>query len=137
MTAYVLIKGGEVVQKDCNPREGFIAAPDSVIVGMHTDDGGKTFRNPPPAPLTVDDFHEALYRHFDATARADRWDSRQTLIQRAAFPGKWQPLALAFCAWVDECEVFALGLLNEVQAGTKPPPENEEAFLALLPSFNP
>lgn len=135
--SYALVEDGVVVQKDCAPREGFIAVPDGVVCGMLTDDGGKTFRNPPPPSLTVDDFHEALYRHFDATARADRWDNRQTLMQRAAFPGQWQALALAFCAWIDACEVLALTLLADVQAGVKPAPENEEAFLALLPPFNP
>lgn len=135
MTAYVLIQDGTVIQKELAARDGLIAVPDDVVCGMLTDDG-KTFRNPPPPALTVDDFHEALYRHFDRVARADRWDNRQTLMQRAAFPGQWQPLALAFCAWIDACEILALNLLTEVQAGTKPAPENEEAFLALLPTFN-
>lgn len=137
MTSYVLIKGGKVVQKDCNPREGFIAAPDSVVCEMLTDDGGKTFRDPPPPPLTAADFRDALYRHFDATAQKDQWDNRMTFMQRASFPGQYQQLSLSFCAWIDACEVFALGLLAGVQAGTEPAPENEEAFLALLPPFNP
>lgn len=85
--------------------------------------------------LSVANFHAALYEHFDATAQADRWDNRNTLMQRAAFPGRWQALALAFCAWVNDCEVAALEMLSQVEAGEVAPPESVDAFIAALPAW--
>lgn len=134
--AYGKIVGGVLIQKDPSPSHGFVGIPEDAICGQVTSDGGKTFSNPPPPPLTVKDCHDALYRHIDSLAQADGWDSRITFMQRAAFPGHWQQAAIEFCKRVDACEIFALGLLAEVQAGEKPAPQDEAAFLALLPPFN-
>lgn len=135
MTVYVQIVGGKVVDNECAPKEGYIEAPDNVVCGMLTDDGGKTFRDPPPPAPSVDDFHDALYEHINAAARAMGWDSRITFMQRASFPGRWQQPALEFCDWVDRCEVFALDLLAEVQKGEKPAPESTQALIDQLPKY--
>lgn len=107
-------------------------APEGVDVGWLDD--GKKFTAPPAPGLTVADFHAALYEHFDAAARADNWDNRVTLMQRAAFEGHWQSLALEFCDWVNRCEVLALGLLAQYQAGEIAPPATTDEFISQLPA---
>lgn len=97
-------------------------------------DNGQAFLPPAAQALTVADFHGALYDHFDAAAQADNWDNRVTLMQRAAFEGHWQALALEFCAWVNQCEVQALALLAQYQAGEVVPPGSTDAFISQLPA---
>lgn len=94
---------------------------------------GENFHRPAPPALTEKDFNEALYRHFNEVAQADRWDDRNTLLARAGYPNQWQALAQSFGKWVNTCEVFALDLLDKVMNGEKEPPASIEAFLALLP----
>lgn len=130
--AFVLIdEAGVIRQKQPNHDEGFVEAPDWVVCGMHK--AGDSFVAP-PVVLTVEDFHEALYRHFDDVARADRWDSRITYIQRASLPGYWQEPALAYFNWINECEVLALDLLSKVEAGQAEPPASIAAFISMLPA---
>lgn len=110
----------------------FRPCDEAVQVGWVDD--GKTFTAPPQPALTVADFHQALYEHLDAFARADGWDNRVTFMQRASYPGHWQAWAILFCKWVDACEVLALGLLASVTAGEAAPPESIADFLNLLPA---
>lgn len=130
--AFVKLDGdGVIVQKQGYWEQGFVDAPDDVVCGMRKV--GEAFVAPPVA-LTVRHFHEALYQHFDNVARADRWDSRVTFIQRASLPGYWQEPAIAYFNWINECEVRALGLLAQVESGTTQPPESIEAFISMLPA---
>lgn len=128
--SYVLIFDGVIVQKQPNDQAGFVEAPDWVVCGMRKV--GDEYIAPSPA-LTVQDFHKALYDHFDAVAMQDRWDNRITYIQRASLPGYWQAPALAYFNWINECEVLALGLLAQVEAGTANPPANTQDFISMLP----
>lgn len=90
---------------------------------------------PRPAQPTVEEFHEALYQHFDRTAQADNWDNRNTLLARAGYEGHWKALALSFAEWMNGCELKALGTLAKVQAGEEAPPASVEAFLSTLPAW--
>lgn len=49
--AYVLVQDGVVVQKQPDPADGFIEAPESVVCGFLYADGEFTQPEPPPAPL--------------------------------------------------------------------------------------
>ena len=56
MIVYVLIESGVVIQKQPNPQDGFIQAPDSVICGMlyNSETGEFTSPEPVPQPVTLD-----------------------------------------------------------------------------------
>lgn len=95
---------------------------------------GEKFSAPVIQP-TVQEFHEALYQHFDKVAQADNWDNRSTLLARAGYEGHWQALALSFAEWMNRCELQALATLAEVQAGTATPPASIDAFLSALPAW--
>ena len=88
---------------------------------------------PAPPPPTVADFDAALTRHLDATAQARRYDSRITCTLRAGYPGPFQAEGQAFALWMDACNLAAYTLLAEVQAGTRPLPENTQALIEALP----
>ena len=78
-------------------------------------------------------FEAALDRHLDATAQARRYDNRITCALRAGYPGPFQPEGQAFALWMDACNLAAYTLLAEVQAGTRPLPENAQALIEALP----
>ena len=78
-------------------------------------------------------FEAALDRHLDATAQARRYDNRITCALRAGYPGPFQAEGQAFALWMDACNLAAYTLLAEVQAGTRPLPENTQALIEALP----
>jgi len=55
---YALIEHSEVVQIDCNPREGFIEVEDNVSCGMLYD--GKNFSLPASPPISIQSQIQAL-----------------------------------------------------------------------------
>jgi len=55
---YAKIENNEVVQVDCNPREGFVEVDDSICCGMLFD--GEDFSIPKPVRPTIQEQIEAL-----------------------------------------------------------------------------
>lgn len=86
-------------------------------------------------PLTPADIVAAMDALFNATAQAKSYDNRVTCALRAGYPGPFQVEGLAFATWMDACNALAYQMLVEVQAGTRPMPENVSEALALLPAM--
>ena len=49
---YGKVEAGILIQRQLTPEDGFIEIPDSAVCGQLTADGGKTFTNPEPWPLS-------------------------------------------------------------------------------------
>lgn len=108
--------------------------------GPYTDEvqATKVVRTYSVLPLSSADlialYTAELDRFIDATARADRWDSRITCVARAGYTNPWQAKAIAFGAWMDTCYALAYQILAEVEAETRPMPTIAE-FLAAMPTM--
>lgn len=83
----------------------------------------------------VSQYETALDAHLDATAREKRYTDRFTCALRAGYPGPWQAEGAAFADWMDRCNMYAYTLMQDVLAGTRPPPASTEAFIAELPDM--
>lgn len=91
----------------------------------------------PTAPTqeqVIAQYEAALDNHLDSVARQYRYKDRFSFALRAGFEGPYQAEGIAFAQWMDGCNVQALGLLNDVIAGTEELPEIED-FIAMLPVF--
>lgn len=135
MACFAIIVNGRVdnyaeASPEFAAEQGWRPAGNSRIGDLWAE--GDVYTSPPPILPTVDDFHAWLYEHLDELAQGDRWDNRVTLMQRAAYPGIWQELALSFCAHVDLCEGAALQYLQSGQ----PLPASKAAFIAMLPAWD-
>lgn len=121
-------------------RDGWVPAGSAKI--GDTWEGGDVFSVPPVPPPDMSQFEAALYTHFNQVAQDEGkdqgrpgWENRHTLLGRAGYLNTFQEMALSYGAWVDVCELQALQLLADVQAGNAPPPASIEAFLATLPAW--
>ena len=74
----------------------------------------------------------ALDAHFLETAKAKGYDSQYTCALRAGYPGPFHDEGVAFATWMDNCNIAAYTLMNEVLAGQKPMPSLVD-FIAGLP----
>lgn len=82
----------------------------------------------------VAQYTAALDAHIEATAHADRWESRITCVARAGYPNPWQAKGIAFGSWMDTCYALAYQILADVMAQTRPIPTIEE-FIAEMPAM--
>lgn len=105
--------------------------PADYAPGRYAYDGGFVLIAPPPAMPALVDYDQALVVHLDAVARSRNWADRISLMARAGFAGPWQAEAIAFGQWADGCNVIALRMLDEYQAGTIEQPTVDEVIAAL------
>jgi len=78
------------------------------------------------------ELEQAVDRHIDSVARADKWDSRVTCAMRAGYPNPWQNKAIAFGQWMDACYAHCIQVQAAVAAGTRPVP-TESQLISELP----
>lgn len=91
------------------------------------------FLNPPDAALTA--ASAAVQQHLDATARARRYDSIHTAIGYRGDPNPvFAAEAEALFVWRSQVWTAALAILADVEAGTRPAPD-EETLIAELPAM--
>jgi len=70
--------------------------------------------------------------HLNAAARDRRYDSIHTAALRAAFEGPFHAEGVAFANWMDACNAVGYQIMDEIQAGVRPPMSIAE-YLAMLP----
>lgn len=69
--------------------------------------------------------------HLDSVAGQRRYDNRFTCSLRAGFAGPFQAEGVAFAAWMDQCNMVGYTIMQEVKAGTRPVPSEEELIAAM------
>lgn len=94
---------------------------------------------PPLAPAErlaaeLSAFENALEAHLDAVAKAHRYNDRITFALRAGYAGPYQAEGAAYARWMDECNVLAFAVLQDVRSGKKELPELDD-FIGALPPF--
>ena len=95
-------------------------------------DGTIALKVPPIVLPPCEDYIAALDDLYNKTAQEKRFDSRFTCALRAGYPSAYQAQGLAFATWMDDCNVFGYGLMQQVENGEAPQPTIAE-FLAMLP----
>lgn len=98
---------------------------------------GKPELADPPAPdqsEIIKMYESALDAHMDSVAKMHRYDNRFTFALRAGYAGPYHAEGAAFAVWMDQCNVKAFGLLNDVLDGKAAMPSIED-FIAGLPAF--
>lgn len=86
-----------------------------------------------PNAATVASFVAAMDRRYDSVARAKNYDNRYTCALRAGYQGPFQSEGQLFAVWMDNCNEHGYTVLDDVKAGRRPMPTEEE-FLAELPA---
>lgn len=90
---------------------------------------------PPPTPeQIIEAMRAAIQAHMDTAARGYGYDDVKAAVTYAEEPSvpKFQAEGRAFRAWRSLVWAHAYGVLDDVQAGTRPQPTAEE-LLAELP----
>lgn len=79
--------------------------------------------DPPPAPVTVDDFRRAIQAHIDAAAQSRSYDSGVTCSSylNSTNPA-WAAQASTFVAWRDAVWAYAYAELAKVEGGERAQP---------------
>ena len=86
--------------------------------------------NAPPPP-TLDDYKNALQLMYNAKAAERRYDNYATCAMRAGYPGPWQAEGQSFGTWMDSCNAFGYGVLNQVMQAQIAQPSVAE-FVAMV-----
>lgn len=73
-----------------------------------------------------------LMAFFDRKAMERRYENRVTCALRAGFPGPFQADGLAFAQWMDQCNAYGYQVIDDVKAGKRQLPSEDE-FIAELP----
>ena len=130
--------GFEIRQNDA-PTTPFIVIDESqreqLMSGTHTISNGQIVLAPikQKTPTQIaQELEQAIDRHIDAIASADKWDSRITCTMRAGYPNPWQNKAIAFGQWMDACYAHCIQVQAAVLAGTRLVPTEAE-LIAELP----
>lgn len=89
---------------------------------------------PPTQEEIIKQYEAALDAHMDSVAKANRYDNRFTFALRAGYEGPYKAEGVAFAQWMDERNVQAFALLNDVLAGKADLPTIDE-FISGLPEF--
>ncbi len=90
---------------------------------------------PPPKPLTVEDYSRAIQAHLDAKARERQYDGIQTAITYRDDPNpQFAAEGAALFAWRSAVWTYSTAELAKVTAGERSQPTIEE-FVAELPAF--
>lgn len=76
-------------------------------------------------------FTSALEANYDSMAQSKRYDNRLTCTLRAGYPGPFQAEGVAFAVWMDECNVYAYGVMEAVLGGARAMPTTEELISEL------
>ena len=99
-------------------------------------DGYPTLQDPPSPTQTeiIAQYEAALDAHLDSVAQQHRYQDRFSFALRAGFDGPYQAEGVAFAQWMDECNVQAFELLNDVVSGDAELPTLED-FIESLPEF--
>ena len=80
----------------------------------------------------IQEVEQAIDKHIDSVAKADKWDSRITCTMRAGYPNPRQNKAIAFGQWMDACYAHCIQVQADVVAGLRPVPTEAE-LIAELP----
>lgn len=81
-------------------------------------------------------YRKAVQAHIDTTARTKGYDSGVTIAGYASDPNPiWASEAAAFVAWRSSVWLFVFDWLDDIEAGTQAPPQNEDALVAALPEM--
>ena len=106
-----------------------------------SENGYSRYVPPPPAqpaPPTLDEVKSqlttTLYAEMDRVAQTKGFGDRHSLLERAAYAGRWQGAALAYATWIDACEVYGAGLAADCLAGVRLPPTAAE-LVAGMPTM--
>jgi hypothetical protein len=98
-------------------------------------DGAVVLFDPPPPPITVDDYTRAIQARLDAKARERQYDGIQTAITYRDDPNpRFAAEGDALFAWRSAVWTYSTAELVKVLAGERPQPSVEE-FIAELPPF--
>jgi hypothetical protein len=81
----------------------------------------------------IAEFEAGLDAYLDSVAQQRRFRDRHSLALRAGYEGPYQAEAIVFAAWMDQCNVQAYTLLQNVIDGTATPPSSVEELIATLP----
>lgn len=95
---------------------------------------GQGFSRPPPAPLTVADYTQAVQRHLDEAARARNYDNIVSACSYAAAPNLFQAEGLAYLEWRAACWATCYGVLGAVEQSLRSAPTIDE-LLGELPAL--
>lgn len=75
-----------------------------------------------------------LEQHYDATAQMKRYDNHLTCALRSGYTGPFQAEGQAFAIWMDTCNALAYQIMDEVLAGTRPMPTEDE-LIGMFPEM--
>lgn len=75
-----------------------------------------------------------LDRYLDSVAQTHRFTDRTRLALRAAYPNKWNDLAVAYGTWMDNVNALCEAAITDVLTGARTLPTWEQ-LLAELPAF--
>jgi len=96
---------------------------------------------PVPKPKTNDeivaDLTSALERHYDAMARARRYDNQFTCALRAGYVGPFQVEGIAFAQWMDTCNAYGYQVMADCLAGQRTIPTEDQLIAELPPMVWP
>ena len=85
-----------------------------------------------PISSIVKRYDTALMNHYDAVAQSKNYDNRITCALRAGYVSAFQKEGIAFGTWMDNCNVIAYSIMNDVISGKRELP-SIESFIAELP----
>jgi hypothetical protein len=89
---------------------------------------------PVAAPLSLDDYRNAIQRHLDAKAHANFYDDIKSAALRAGYPGPFHAEGVRYAQWMDACWAKGYDVLNAVENGTRPAPTLAQ-LINELPEF--
>lgn len=99
------------------------------------EDGAVVPYDPPPVPVTQDDYTRAIQAHLDAKARERQYDGIQTAITYRDDPNQqFAAEGEALFAWRSAVWTYSTAELLKVMAGERAQPSVAE-FIAELPTF--
>lgn len=95
---------------------------------------------PPQAPHVptndeiITGLTSALESYYDTKAHERKYDNRLTCALRAGYTGPFQKEGQSFAIWMDNCNVYAYGVMTACLAGTRAIPTAAE-LIAELPAL--
>jgi hypothetical protein len=111
----------------------FIEAPEGVEQGWtFIDDEWQAPKK--TTEQIIAEYDRVLTIFLDSKAKEKNYDNRITCALRAGFKGPFQEECTRFAVWMDNSNVVAYKIMNDISAGTIEPLSIEE-FIDSLPKF--
>lgn len=133
---------GEAPNPECLIPASAVSITDAQWMEFLNHQGGRRWQDgvvvpfdPPPPPVTVDDYTRAIQARLDAKARERQYDGIQTAITYRDDPNpQFAAEGEALFAWRSAVWTYSTAELAKVTAGERAQP-SVEAFIAELPAF--